>query len=264
MADRMARWTGDNYDEISALTRPAGPCPPTLTWFDGRLIITNSGERTEVMPGDIVSRGALGELHVFPAVPVTMHASGCAVWGDEDMVLPCTCGVEAGGVMPLKPMSEKKLAQLAEEGATFPHSPLRQVSPKTEPLDLAAIVAEWQQQCGPHDYGITGGTCGCPPGDPRPVISRLIAEIQRLRSSSKRFTDPSVTEAMERELRSAMCETGCVDCLIADNRDGRPCWRHLAQHLVDAMREERLVVLTIEAADEIIRTAWDGKPEGVS
>lgn len=43
------------------------------------------------------------------------------------------------------------------------------------------------QQCGPHDYGIDVGACGCPPGgDPRPIVSRMAQEIERLRAIVER------------------------------------------------------------------------------
>lgn len=47
-------------------------------------------------------------------------------------------------------------------------------------LDLDAISREWLNQCGPHDFGVTTAGCACPDGDPRPVISRLVTEVERL------------------------------------------------------------------------------------
>lgn len=50
------------------------------------------------------------------------------------------------------------------------------------PLDLAT-VEPWMQVCGPCDYGIHNYTgCACPEGDPRPVVVKLVAEIERLRA----------------------------------------------------------------------------------
>lgn len=48
-------------------------------------------------------------------------------------------------------------------------------------LNLDEISAEWLNVCGPHDYSVTGSIgCSCPEGDPRPVISRLVAGVERL------------------------------------------------------------------------------------
>lgn len=52
-------------------------------------------------------------------------------------------------------------------------------------LDLEAIAAQWLNVCGPHDYGIHDYSgCACPDGDPRPVISQLVAEVERLRAET--------------------------------------------------------------------------------
>lgn len=57
----------------------------------------------------------------------------------------------------------------------------------TEPLNLDEITAEWLNVCGPHDYGVTGSVgCFCPDGDPRPVISRLVAELEQARAALAR------------------------------------------------------------------------------
>lgn len=55
-------------------------------------------------------------------------------------------------------------------------------------LDLDAIAAEWLKQCGPHDYGVdtAGRNCLESGEDPRPVISRLVAEVERLRGAIAR------------------------------------------------------------------------------
>jgi len=117
----------------------------------------------------------------------------------------------------------------------------------SDPLNLDALAAEWLQQCGLCDFGVLG-PCTCSRTDPRVVMGRLIAEIRHLRATSERFTDPSVTEAMAREIASIKPAGDCGFC-----RYGHPCPRHAAEHLVNAMRAERLVVLTAQAADEIIR-----------
>ena len=56
-------------------------------------------------------------------------------------------------------------------------------------LDLDAITKEWLTQCGPHDYGVDSAGCNCPPGEPRPVISNLVAEVERLRNMSAALHD---------------------------------------------------------------------------
>jgi hypothetical protein len=127
----------------------------------------------------------------------------------------------------------------------------------TEHLDLDAIATEWLQQCGLCDFGVLG-PCTCPPGDPRALIMRLVEEIRQLRSTSERFTDPSVTESIAREIEAAKAVPGDPPCCFGPDL---PCPRHLAEHLVNAMRAERLVVLTVRAADEIIRHAWEHPEE---
>jgi hypothetical protein len=47
--------------------------------------------------------------------------------------------------------------------------------------DVLKAAQPWMQQCGPHDYGVDTAPCGCPPdGDPRPIVSRLAGEVERL------------------------------------------------------------------------------------
>jgi uncharacterized Zn finger protein (UPF0148 family) len=83
----------------------------------------------------------------------------------------------------------------------------------------------------------------------REAKNRAFEEVERLRATSERFTDPSVTEAFAREIEAAKAVPGDPPCCFPD----RPCPRHIAEHLVNAIRSERLVVLTVQAADEIIR-----------
>lgn len=47
--------------------------------------------------------------------------------------------------------------------------------------DLLTRAKSWLVQCGPCDYGMPEFACTCQPGDPRLVISDLVAEIERLR-----------------------------------------------------------------------------------
>lgn len=51
-----------------------------------------------------------------------------------------------------------------------------------EPLDLET-VRPWMQPCGPHDYGMPEYGCACPDGDPRPIVVKLVAEVERLRAA---------------------------------------------------------------------------------
>lgn len=55
----------------------------------------------------------------------------------------------------------------------------------TRPLsdaELAEVAATWTAQCGPCDYGLSY-PCACPTGDPRPVVSKLLGEIERLKAA---------------------------------------------------------------------------------
>ncbi len=55
-------------------------------------------------------------------------------------------------------------------------------------MEAAAARAEpWLQVCGPHDFGMHEygcmckiQACGCPSGDPRPVISSLLDDMRKL------------------------------------------------------------------------------------
>lgn len=47
------------------------------------------------------------------------------------------------------------------------------------PEQRAEWAAVWTAQCGPCDAGLPMG-CACPTGDPRPVISALLADVERL------------------------------------------------------------------------------------
>lgn len=50
--------------------------------------------------------------------------------------------------------------------------------------ELDRIRSEWTSQCGPCDYGMPEYGCMCPSGDPRPVVAKLLWEIDRLRGES--------------------------------------------------------------------------------
>ena len=129
----------------------------------------------------------------------------------------------------------------------------------SEPLYLDAVGREWLTQCGPHDVGLPMA-CTCPTGDFRSIIYRLVEEIQHLRATSERFTDPSVVEAFAREIEAAKAVPGDPPCCFGPDR---PCARHVAEHLVNAIRSERLVVLTVETADAIIRSI-EAQPEAMT
>lgn len=45
--------------------------------------------------------------------------------------------------------------------------------------DLIERAKKLLTQCGPHDYGLVGFACGCSGLDHRPVVSELVAELQR-------------------------------------------------------------------------------------
>jgi hypothetical protein len=50
----------------------------------------------------------------------------------------------------------------------------------TEPLDLD-VIRPWFTLCGPCDAGLPMA-CTCPQGDPRPIVAKLVAEVERLRA----------------------------------------------------------------------------------
>lgn len=49
--------------------------------------------------------------------------------------------------------------------------------------DVLDNARPWVNPCGRHDYGEDWAGCSCPDGDPRPVMARLAAEIERLRNA---------------------------------------------------------------------------------
>jgi hypothetical protein len=50
--------------------------------------------------------------------------------------------------------------------------------------DVLKAAEPWMRQCGPHDVGVDSVGCACPPDDdPRPIVSRLAAEVERLRAA---------------------------------------------------------------------------------
>lgn len=54
--------------------------------------------------------------------------------------------------------------------------------------DVLKAAEPWMQVCGPHDYGVDTAPCGCPPdGDPRVIVSKLAAEVERLRVENERL-----------------------------------------------------------------------------
>lgn len=50
--------------------------------------------------------------------------------------------------------------------------------------NLEEIRSVWLKQCGPCDFGLHEMSCACPPGDAdyRPVMARLVCEVERLRA----------------------------------------------------------------------------------
>jgi hypothetical protein len=131
----------------------------------------------------------------------------------------------------------------------------------SKPLDLTQFD-RWMRPCGPHDLGIDFTGCACPEGDPRPVVAALVAEVERLRAelqrmkdTADRFADPSATGKIWEILDTVQHAPDCVDCAYAGTR---ACTRHMAEGLVAAVRQEHLVVLTMEAADQIIEHARKG------
>lgn len=51
----------------------------------------------------------------------------------------------------------------------------------TQP-DVLTAAEPFVQQCGPCDFGVITVGCNCPPGDYRPVMVRLMEEVERLRA----------------------------------------------------------------------------------
>lgn len=77
----------------------------------------------------------------------------------------------------------------------------------------------------------------------------------------ERWRDPTVAGFLAGIIRATIV---APDCRVYEPLT--PCAEHLAQTLVEAMRNEHLVVLTVEAADEVLahhrktvaeRIAWD-------
>jgi hypothetical protein len=53
--------------------------------------------------------------------------------------------------------------------------------------DVLKAAGPWMQQCGPHDVGLDTVGCACPPDeDPRPIVSLLAAEVEKLRATVER------------------------------------------------------------------------------
>jgi hypothetical protein len=48
--------------------------------------------------------------------------------------------------------------------------------------DILAASEPFMRMCGSCDAGLPMN-CSCPPGDPRPIVSRLAAEVERLRAN---------------------------------------------------------------------------------
>lgn len=81
-------------------------------------------------------------------------------------------------------------------------------------------------------------------------LPAMLAEIRGYRDTTTRFTDPTVTEAFAREIRKIRHapHRDCNNC-----REDDACSLHIAMALVDAIRAERLVVLTVDKANDIAR-----------
>jgi hypothetical protein len=55
--------------------------------------------------------------------------------------------------------------------------------------DILAAAEPFMRVCGSCDAGLPMN-CTCPPGDPRPIVSRLVAEIERLRAATPATNQP--------------------------------------------------------------------------
>lgn len=69
-------------------------------------------------------------------------------------------------------------------------------------------------------------------------------------STAERFGDPTVTASIARIIDRTTGTPNCPACDVLT-----PCAAHLAEALVNAMREQELVVLTNEAADQVLAHA---------
>lgn len=163
----------------------------------------------------------------------------------------------------------------------------------TAPLDLDTIKP-WLDTCPACDAGLPA-SCTCPPGDYRSPMLELVreverlratveefrqahgnatyladnlaatkverdefeaerdaarAELQRMRDTAERFADNGVAKRIAGIMFEAEPIAGCAFC-----GESGTCLRHMAEAVVDAIREEQLVVLTAEAADQIIEAA---------
>jgi hypothetical protein len=117
------------------------------------------------------------------------------------------------------------------------------------PPDVLKAAEPWMQQCGPHDVGLDSVGCACPPDeDPRPIVSRLAAEIERLRDA-----DGLARDALRRSGYHSTDDSGkplaeLIEKLIADARDAvRVCGEEsvrlrtasdAARELVETLEEE--------------------------
>ncbi len=83
-------------------------------------------------------------------------------------------------------------------------------------------------------------------------VDEARGELARFKETAERFGDPTVTDRIARLIADAPCR--CADCW-----NGQPCNRCRARAVVDAIRAEHLVVLTVEAADQIITHAKESR-----
>lgn len=91
--------------------------------------------------------------------------------------------------------------------------------------DVLKAAEPWMQVCGPHDYGVDTAPCGCPPdGDPRVIVSKLAAEVQRLRDADGLARDALRRSGYHFSADSDKPLAELIDKLNADARDAvRAC-----------------------------------------
>ena len=122
------------------------------------------------------------------------------------------------------------------------------------------------QQCGPHDFGVQAGSCGCPPdGDPRPIVSKLAGELEAARKAllavadvfGYQLTDEEVTEQI-REGWTGVPERAEEDLSDLRHEVAAEALRDFADRLIDMSKRgvnERITGALAAVADIARRRA---------
>jgi hypothetical protein len=105
-------------------------------------------------------------------------------------------------------------------------------------IDVLSAAEPWMQVCGPHDYGVDSAPCGCPPdGDPRVIVSKLAAEVQRLRDADGLARDALRRSGYLDVETSDRPLADLIDKLNADARDAVRVCGEESKRLRDRLAE---------------------------